>query len=254
MIAVDFTAWSDRWEAQQDQYMTDREERFTVMFDALEAVVGSGRMTVLDVGCGPGSLSVRLLGRFPEATVVGVDVDPLLLMLARGAHGDQPRLRFASADLRDPGWIDRLDLDGPVDAALSTTALHWLSLPSLERLYGHLARLLRPGGVFLDGDHCRFPGQPGIEKAAALVAEGARARRLRDTEDAESWEAWWRAVRAEPAFADAIRQRDEIGHGHHEDRARIGEEDHHRRLRAAGFSEAATIWQQGDDRILAAIR
>jgi SAM-dependent methyltransferase len=254
MVAIDFAAWTERWEAQQDRYVTDREERFTVMFDAMEAVVGTGPITVLDLGCGPGSLSIRLLARFPEATVIGVDVDPVLLMLASGAHGDQPRLRLRTADLRDSDWLDRLELDGPVDAALSTTALHWLSLPDLERLYGDLASALRPGGVFLDGDHCRFPDQAGIARAAARVAELAHARRPPPSSRAESWDQWWQAVRADPAFADAVRERDRIGHGHQDARAQMSEPEHCRRLLAAGFSEAATIWQQGDDRILTAIR
>src|SRR5207302_7111844 len=99
MIAIDPAAWIDRWEAQQERYLTDREERFTVMFDALEAAVGSGPVTVLDLGCGPGSLAVRLLARFPQARVIGVDIDPVLLMLATSAYADEPRLRLVSADM-----------------------------------------------------------------------------------------------------------------------------------------------------------
>lgn len=253
MIAIDPAAWIDRWEAQQERYQTDREERFTVMFDALEAAVGRGPVTVLDLGCGPGSLAVRLLARFPEARVVGVDIDPVLLMLAGKAYADEPRLRLVSADMSDPGWVDRLGLEGPVDAALSTTALHWLPRSILDRLYGDLVRVLRPGGVLLDGDHCHFPDQPGITSIAERVAAAAKARRLAGPGEAESWEEWWQAVRAEPAFAEAIRERDAMDHGGHE-RTHLSDRDHTTRLLGVGFSEAATIWQQGNDRILAAVR
>lgn len=147
MIALDHASWVARWEAQQDRYMPDREERFQRMFDVLESAVGDGPMTVLDVGCGPGSLGARLLERFPRATVIGIDVDPVLLELARRARGGNERLRFASVDLRDPSWAARIGLRGSADAALSTTALHWLGLPDLTRLYADLARVLRQGGT-----------------------------------------------------------------------------------------------------------
>jgi trans-aconitate methyltransferase len=31
---------------------------------------------VIDIGCGPGWLAVRLLARLPHATVIGLDADP----------------------------------------------------------------------------------------------------------------------------------------------------------------------------------
>lgn len=253
MIAVDYTRWVERWEAQQDRYMPDREQRFSLMFEVLESVVGDGPITVLDVGCGPGSLAVRLLARFPRANVIGVDIDPVLLALGRGARGDHPRLRFVTTDLNDPRWFERIGLEGNADAALSTTALHWLSLPGLTRLYGDLASVLRPGGVFLDGDHCRFPGQPRLKAAARRIAEVARSRHAPTPETSETWDQWWEAARSEPAFVEMVAERDRIGHAH-QDRAEISEAEHARKLFAAGFSEAATVWQQGDDRILAAVR
>ena len=75
--------WIDRWDAQQEWYMPDREERFTVLIDAVEAGVGRDDPLVLDLGCGPGSLSVRLLNQIPAASVVAIDADPLLLQLGR---------------------------------------------------------------------------------------------------------------------------------------------------------------------------
>ncbi|GAT68727.1 methyltransferase [Planomonospora sphaerica] len=96
-------AWLRRWDARQERYVADREGRFTVIGDVLvHALAGCARPFVLDLGCGPGSLSVRVAGRLPSAQVVGVDSDPLLLALARGAC---PRaVRFVEADLRLPGW------------------------------------------------------------------------------------------------------------------------------------------------------
>ncbi|OLT16976.1 hypothetical protein BJF78_13655 [Pseudonocardia sp. CNS-139] len=61
-------AWIDRWDAQQTRYIADREERFAVIGDVVAHALGpAGDPVVLDVGCGPGSLSARLAHRLPGA-------------------------------------------------------------------------------------------------------------------------------------------------------------------------------------------
>src|SRR5215469_1504856 len=129
--------WIGRWDRQQEVYLADREDRFTALIDAVEAGTGRPDPLVVDLGCGPGSLAVRLLTRLPEATVVAVDADPVTLSLGRAAYGDVPGLRFLDADLRVPGWEASLGLDPAqqVDAVVSTTALHWLTAPELRQLY-----------------------------------------------------------------------------------------------------------------------
>src|SRR6516165_1399435 len=103
-------AWVDRWESQQQGFLPDREERFTALIDAVADGAGRPDPLVLDLGCGPGSLAVRLLDRIPGATVIGVDADPVLLALGRAAYGERARLRFADCDLRTPGWAAALGL------------------------------------------------------------------------------------------------------------------------------------------------
>ena len=73
--------WIARWDRQQEVYLPDREERFTALIDAVEAGTGRPDPLVLDLGCGPGSLSARLLARIPAATVIAVDADPVTLSL-----------------------------------------------------------------------------------------------------------------------------------------------------------------------------
>src|SRR5947209_9044582 len=121
-------AWIRRWDTQQELYIADREERFAVIGDVVaRATEGTAEPVVLDLGCGPGSLSGRLAERLPGARIVGVDNDPLLLTLARSHYGE--RVRFVDADLSTSDWIgavpDRLA------AAVSTTALHWLDAEPL---------------------------------------------------------------------------------------------------------------------------
>src|SRR5271165_7251522 len=96
--------WIERWDRQQEESLPDREDRFTALIDAVEEGTGRPDPLVLDIGCGPGSLAVRLLARLPQATVIGIDADPVSLALGRAAYQDVPGLRFADLDLRVSGW------------------------------------------------------------------------------------------------------------------------------------------------------
>jgi SAM-dependent methyltransferase len=249
----DWAAWLQRWEAQQSGGLPGREERFQVMIDFVRAAAGP-EPKLIDLGCGPGSLTVRLAVAVPGATLLAVDADPLLLELGRRAVGDRGgRIRWLLADLRDPGWM--AGLPGQVDAAVSTTALHWLSPEELTGLVGRLAAVIRPGGVFLNGDNMTFdPHQTGLQRVADRLGEEA-GRREKEAVGGETWHDWWAAVAAEPGFQELMRRRSAAGWGGHPDHRHPGELTF---LRAAllrsGFAEADTVWQRLDNRVLAAIR
>lgn len=246
--------WIDRWDAQQEMYLPDREERFTALIDAVEAAAGRPDPLVLDVGSGPGSLAVRLLRRIPAATVVALDADPLTLALGRAAWRDQDGLRFADIDLRAPGWSAELALDRQPDAAVSTTALHWLTGESLAALYAELAAILRPGGVVLNGDHLQFDeAEPALARLGAALIEKEEERRFPGGHP-ESWTAWWEAAAADPALAALVAERAarQVASDHHDSPARLLSVQV-AALRTAGFSEVGTLWQRGDNRLLCAV-
>jgi SAM-dependent methyltransferase len=242
--------WISRWDRQQEGYLPDREERFTALIDAVEAGTGRPDPLVLDLGCGPGSLSARLLDRLPRATVVAIDTDPLLLALARGAHPGRTELRFADLDLRTPGWAAELDLDRPADAAVSTTALHWLPEPGLRTAYAELASVLRPGGLFLNGDHLDV-GESTLHRLERALTERATQRRFGE-DGPEDWRQWWDAAAADPALAELVAARTEAAGHHGSESAHLSV--HTTALRDAGFGEMGTLWQHGNNRILCAVR
>lgn len=185
--------WLQRWDRQQEMYIADREERFAVIADVVEAAAQRPDPLIVDLGCGPGSLAARLVERLPSARVVGVDADPLLLGMARAAYGDRPGLRFVEGDLRTPGWFDALPLDESPDALVSTTALHWMNRRAFGRLVADAAARLRPGGVFVNGDHADEGDlQPHLDRLLDAVRAG-RERRT-GAGGAEDWQAWWTAV------------------------------------------------------------
>ena len=142
--------WQESWDAQQQGFLFDREQRFAALLDLVEAVAGPSP-TVVDLACGTASITRRLLARLPGARAVAVDVDPVLLTIARGSLGGDDRVRIVRADLRDPGWVDRLG-GVEADAVVTSTALHWLPEGDLARLYRQLHGLVRPGGIVANAD------------------------------------------------------------------------------------------------------
>jgi hypothetical protein len=159
-------------------------------------------------------------------------------------------LTFVDTDLRRD-WVAALSSPGPYDAAVSTTALHWLGLDQLVRFYASLAGALRPGAVFLDGDRLEF------DHDQRAIAEGARAVRPEwpdAPEGAEDYDAWWSAAVAEPALAAEVAERARRAHVHPHDDESHSYEFHRSALFAAGFSEVGTIWQHLTNRVLIAVR
>ena len=79
--------WLDRWDRQQEGYIPDREERFAVIVDVVAAASDRPDPLVVDLGAGPGSLSVRLLDRLPRATVAA----PMPRCTGRGPGSSRTR-------------------------------------------------------------------------------------------------------------------------------------------------------------------
>jgi SAM-dependent methyltransferase len=249
---TDWREWLHRWDEQQESFNPDRERRFSVMFDVLEASVGA-RFNALDLGSGPGSLSARLLRRFPRGRSVAVDYDPVALRVGKGALGSfGGRLDWVDAKLGAPGWTDRLP-SRRYDAALSTTALHWLPEADLRRCYRDVHRLLRTGGVFLNGDRLSW----GTEhRRLSRLAETVRRLRFKGaTLDSEwaAWRAWWSEAERVPELQPLFREREErqAQHPRHGD---VSLDGHFRALRRAGFREVAIVWQDLENRVMFALR
>lgn len=248
---ADAEKWLDRWDRQQQTYIVDREERFSVIADVVQAASGRPDPLIVDLGIGPGSLAIRLLDRLPAAQIVGIDADPLLTGLARAAYGGNNRLRIVEGDLRAAGWYQALGLDRTPDAFVSTTALHWLTETELQDLYTVAGSRLNGGGLLVNGDHLYEAADRARLREVADAVQKSRAKRA-NVPDGEGWSEWWEAVQRAPELADLVRTR-ASGVAHHVD-PEPTVDDHVAALAAAGFAEIGTVWQSGADRVLVAIR
>jgi len=123
--------------------------------DVLDRLDLRGDERVLDAGCGTGRVTAALLERLPRGQVIAVDGSPAMVEAARERLGDAVDLRVA--DLLE------LELDGPVDAVLSTATFHWIA--DHDRLFARLRGVLRPGGRL--AAQCGGAGNIAALKAAA---------------------------------------------------------------------------------------
>lgn len=150
-------------------------------------------MTLLDVGCGPGSITIEFAQRFPEARIIGIDAAPAAIEAARAAAS---AARVANVEFRvDDAY--GLDLpDASVDVVHAHQVLQHLVDP--PRALAEFRRVTKPGGIVAarDVDYegiSWFPLLPEVREwlelylrvARAAGGEPAAARHLR---------AWFRAA------------------------------------------------------------
>lgn len=239
------------WDLQQASYISQRESRFDVMLDAVQFAVPEDGI-VLDLACGPGSISSRLLERMPRLTVIALDYDPVLLELGRRAlahHSD--RVSFVDGDLFDPAWTTALGGVSP-HAVLSSTALHWLPGHILARVYSDVAALLPEGGLLINADHLRqTAGRPLFAELARRDDE--RTQKLDRENGALDWDQWWAQLVAEPEFAALAPERARR-FSERPPNPDLSLDFHVAALRAAGFAEAGALWQYLDDYVVLARR
>jgi SAM-dependent methyltransferase len=118
------------------------------------AAVAPDGARVLEVGCGPGHLSIRL-ARQHGLEVTGLDLDPAMITRAR-ANAD----RLGDRDQRRPSFLvgDVASLafaDGSCDLVVSTLSMHHWADPTAG--LAEIGRVLRPGGRALVWDF-----RPGV--------------------------------------------------------------------------------------------
>lgn len=115
-----------RWDPTQ--YARFADERGRPFFDLLSRVAAESPRVVVDLGCGPGDLTVTLASRWPDAEVRGIDASPEMIAAA------PPGATFSV------GVAEDFDATG-VDVLVANAVLQWV--PSHRELLERWARQIR---------------------------------------------------------------------------------------------------------------
>jgi SAM-dependent methyltransferase len=243
-------SWQRSWDRLEEALVPDRERQISAVLDVVEAMAGTAP-TVVDLACGPGTITCRLFDRLPRARSIAVDVDPVLLTIASATFADDDRVEVVRADLRDPGWGDALR-GCQVDAVVTATALHWLPQDAVRRLYRDLAGLVRRGGVLAHSERMPLADLPRLGLALAEIEQ----RRGAGRDDGQArWDAWWEQASSEPALQPAVTRRRAVFETTYPTEELSPPADWHvTALRDAGFTEAGVVWRSGPAAVVAAVR
>ena len=142
------------------EYWRFGDERSRSFFDLLGRVGADAPGFVVDLGCGPGTLTAALARRWPEAEVRGIDSSAEMIEPARALPDAGPRLSFALGDVRD--WKP----DGRVDVIVSNAVLQWV--PDQLDVVARWAGFLPAGGWLafqIPGNH-EQPGDRALRELA----------------------------------------------------------------------------------------
>ncbi|MEU5643415.1 class I SAM-dependent methyltransferase [Streptomyces milbemycinicus] len=206
-------------------------------------------MRILDIGCGPGTITADLAELVPQGEVIGVDTAPDVLEQARSVATERgvSNVHFAVGD------VHRLDY--PDDSFCVVHAHQVLQhLGDPVAALREMRRVCKPGGIVAvrDSDYSAmtwYPAAPGLDDWLALYQRVARAnggepdagRRLLSwarqagftdiTATAGTWcyataeeRAWWSGLWADRTVASSYAQRAlEAGHATDDDLRRIAD-------------------------------
>jgi SAM-dependent methyltransferase len=140
-------------------------ERLVQLAATAGVALASPEALLVDLGCGPGNISLRLSSRFPAARVVGIDGSAAMLRVAEerrcglGAAAD--RLQFACHTLPSAA-LEQGELAGACTALVSNSLLHHLHQPAV---LWQAVRTLAAPGAFLYLKDLRRPVSPAAAEA-----------------------------------------------------------------------------------------
>ncbi len=192
--------------------------------EIFEAVVGytfldrNQPLSILELGCGTGNLTVFVQNVFPNARMTLVDLSPEMLEQASAKLSER---RAGHIELVEGGFMDVDFPEQTFDLVVSSIALHHLLDPDKAALYPRIFKWLKAGGQLRIADEVKtLPVEPSLAK------------------NLERWKAWSRENGASEAELDFW-----VDHGEKYDHY-ASMHEHFQWMQAAGFTEIDVYWKR----------
>lgn len=190
--------------------------------------------TVIDLCCGPGTLSHALLQADKQVNVIGIDANVFLLAIYRNVLSKYAsNVRSENIDIRDDHAFDGIP---KAHAIMSLTSLHWLSKENQRKLYNRIHAALFKGGIFINGDRVRLSSDflRNIDYSTGEKIEGL------------TWNEFWQNIYDQYDIKDEIEEMESTidvwegtDHGYTSDFYLSS-------LKNSGFKEVDILFQAGD--------
>jgi trans-aconitate 2-methyltransferase len=160
---------ADTWNPEQYEKFSDHRRR--PFADLTSRVGATAPEVVVDLGCGPGPLTLGLAQRWPDARIIGVDSSPEMLEEAR-CHDPTGRVEWTQ--IEDVATWDPARVGAPIDVITTNALLQWV--PTHLRLIPGLIDALAPGGWFA----MQVPGNFNAPSHTLLREVAAQSPRAAD--------------------------------------------------------------------------
>ena len=166
-LAKEQNFWKAAAEGYDEWITNDFQDQYEVNWNILTKYIDP-TLRVLDVGCGPGDLSIRISQQCHE--VWGVDVTPEMIQIAEKKVALEPaNVNFEQADACDLPFENHC-----FDTVMSVNALQTMIQP--EMALKEMNRVLKPGGELLLITYCY--GDSTLSDNESLVDWAVKYRSL----------------------------------------------------------------------------
>jgi tRNA (cmo5U34)-methyltransferase len=139
--------------AYYDDWMKKALPNFDDLFGTALALLPfepQAHLEVMDLGAGTGLFAQQVLGKYPQASFVLVDLADKMLEVARGRFAEHSsQFQYVVQDYR------KLEGTEQVDLVISSLSIHHLGDEDKQALFGRVYKILRKGGIFLNIDQIR---------------------------------------------------------------------------------------------------
>ena len=148
--------------------------RYDEMLDIISRCPPSTSRRILELGCGTGELSLKILNRYPDAQVIALDYSPRMLQFAQNkitASGYEQRWTGIEADFGN--WANNpevLEIGTKFDACVSSLAIHHLKDEMKLKLFQTIRESLTQGGGFWNADPI-LPESPALAEVYKATRE-----------------------------------------------------------------------------------
>ncbi len=132
-----FTTWNNIATLYQDKFM--HLDLYNTSYDYICKSIAQPNATILEIGCGPGNISKYLLSQRPDFDILGIDIAPNMIALARQ---NNPKAKFQVMDSRNIH-----NLNKKFDAIVVGFCLPYLSQTESQELIANAHQLLNDKGL-----------------------------------------------------------------------------------------------------------
>jgi ubiquinone/menaquinone biosynthesis C-methylase UbiE len=141
-----FETWNKIASFYQDKFMTL--DLYDETYDFICEKLDFDKPHVLEIGCGPGNITKYLLSKRPDFKIIGIDIAPNMIELAKE---NNPTARFKVMDSRQIN-----DLETKFDAVICGFCIPYMSESDCSKLMIDCNDILTDNGIlylsFVEGD------------------------------------------------------------------------------------------------------